>query len=46
MRPCHNRFLSFHIRNKVFSLTPLTQYIIVFRPKTSYGLSKGVFSFL
>ena len=32
MRPCHNYFLSFHIQNKVFHFTPLTQYIIV-----SYG---------
>ena len=30
MRPCHNYFLSFHIQNKVFHFTPLTQYIIVF----------------
>ena len=29
MRPCHNYFLSFHIQNKVFHFTPLTQYIIV-----------------
>ena len=28
MRPCHNYFLSFHIQNKVFHFTPLTQYII------------------
>ena len=33
MRPCHNYFLSFHIQNKVFHFTPLTQYIIVSRPK-------------
>ena len=31
MRPCHNYFLSFHIQNKVFHFTPLTQYIIVSR---------------
>ena len=33
MRPSHNYFLSFHIQNKVFHFTPLTQYIIVSRPK-------------
>ena len=27
-RPCHNHFLSSHIQNKIFHLTPLTQYII------------------
>lgn len=31
MRPCHNYFLSFHIQNKVFHFTPLTQYIIVYQ---------------
>ena len=33
MRPCHNHFLSFHIQNKVFHFTPLTQYIIVYHAK-------------
>ena len=41
MRPCHNYFLSFHIQNKVFHFTPLTQYIIV---STGFGPARKYFS--